>query len=74
MPALIEGIRKDFPEVVTLELDLEGDGEGLKVLECGRMWSLLWGNVNNCEVRPFQGRQRPHEEVGKITLRSNLAI
>lgn len=46
MSTLTEGIRKHFPDVATLELDLEGDKEGLKVLECGREW-YLWGNTDS---------------------------
>lgn len=46
MSALIKGIRKDFPE--TIELDSEGDREGLNVLECGRVWNRQGENVNNC--------------------------
>lgn len=38
MPALVEGIRKDFPEVATLELDHEGDREGLKKYQRAGVW------------------------------------
>ena len=46
MPALIEGIREDFLQLLTLELDLKNSREGFNVLDCGRGWCLQ-GSANS---------------------------
>lgn len=75
MPVLVEGIRKDFPEVATLELGHEGDREGLKrnqrcqsVGKC----SIFQKNVNDY-VTAELGHLKAGEEVGKTAQRSDLA-
>lgn len=65
MFVVIEGIRKDFLEVVTLELDLQGGREGLKVLECVRKW-YLWGSANSCVTRELGHLRAGKSQVKRL--------
>jgi hypothetical protein len=47
MPALLEGMRRDFPEVVSVDLDLEGGRERLEGNKYDRACRLQ-RNASNC--------------------------